>query len=330
MLCMNKKKLLIIAAANNFHFIRDIAGRLSEWFDVELFEYKNSFASEKLMWSKIWEADTIWLEWADGISTRILMRACSFGLGTKKIILRLHRYELFTPRTLEVLNNLTNSGAYKNINKLVFVSEAVRKIGISKFPWMKNSVVIPNLFDHTKFPFVKKDKGYNLLFLGRISYVKNLPLCLTMFHELLKLDSNYKLHIVGDISDPELRYYAGNFVTKTKIGSNIILHGRIPHEKLPALMADMNYIICSSIFESQGMGIIEGMSAGLKPVVFDFPGAEQFYPEKWLWTDRTDFVGNILSPDYNPQEYHDYTIKNYSIEQNVWRYRELIEEAIND
>ena len=312
---MTKKKLLIIAAANNFHFIRDIAEAMRSDFEIEYFD---PFGVPDFY-------DVIWIEWFDGAIPQLLKIKPSYT----KYIVRLHRYELFTPRTLKLIQEVTDSGDYKNIDKLVFVSEAVRQIGISKFSWMaENSVVIPNLFDHTKFPFVKKSKDYNLLFLGRISYVKNLPLCLTMFHELLKLDSNYILNIVGDIADPELRYYAGNFIIKTKIGDNIVWHGRVPHEKLPALMADMNYIICSSIFESQGMGIIEGMSTGLKPVIFDFPGAEQFYPEKWRWTDRNDFVGNILSPDYNPQEYYDYATAHFSIEQNIWQYKELIEKVI--
>ena len=322
------KKLLIIAAANNFHFIRDIAEAMQNDFEVELFEYKANSLSEREMWSNIFFASVVWLEWADAIPIHILKGLEYFNLARKKIIVRLHRYELFTPRTLKMIQEITDSGAYKNIDKLVFVSETVRQIGISKFPWMKDSVVIPNLFDHTKFPFQNRDRGYNLLFLGRISYVKNLPLCLTMFHELLKLDSNYKLHIVGDISDPELIYYLKNFTEKTKLDDNIVWHGRVPHEKLPTLMADMNYIICSSIFESQGLGIIESMATGLKPVLFDFSGAEQFYPAKWRWIDRTDFIGNILSPDYNPQEYHDYVVEKFSIQENVWQYKELIEEIL--
>lgn len=321
---MIKKKLLITAAANNFHFIRDIANRLSEWFNVEMFR---SAHPNPLPYEQLYNAGVVWLEWADGLNILLLVNGETYT--KQKVILRLHRYELFTSRTLALLQTLTDSGTYKNIDKLVFVSEFVRQIGISKFPWMaENSVVIPNLFDHTKFPFQSRGKGYNLLFLGRISYVKNLPLCLAMFHELLKLDSNYKLHIVGEIADPELIYYLKNFAEKTKLDDNITWRGRVPHEKLPKLMADMNYIICSSIFESQGLGLIEGMATGLKPVVFDFPGAEQFYPEKWLWTDRTDFIGNILSPDYKPQKYHDYTIEKFSIEQNIWRYKNLIEEAM--
>ena len=326
---MPKKKLLIIAAANNFHFIKDIADNLSEWFDIEMFELSADPLQHGRLDSKICDADILWLEWADGLNVEMLMYSKLFA--SKKIIIRLHRYELFTPRTLGLLQRLTDSGGHKSIDKLVFVSEFVRQIGISKFPWMaENSVVIPNLIDHIKFPFTKRECGYNLLFLGRISYVKNLPLCLIMFHELLKLDSNYELHLVGEISDPELYYYLWNFVAKNNMIDNIISHGRISHELLPMLMKTMNYIICSSIFESQGMGVVESMCAGLKPVVFNFPGAENLYPNKWLWTDRTDFIHNILSPDYNPQEYHDYVVEKFSIEQNLWRYNDLINRIIGE
>lgn len=311
-----KKKLLIIAAANNFHFIKDIAEAMRDDFEIDYFD---PFGAPDFH-------DVIWLEWFDTPVPQLL----KIKPAKTKYIVRLHRYELFTPRTLKAIQNITDSGGYKNINKLVFVSEFVRQIGISKFPWMENSVVVPNLFDHTKFPLQNKcesDSYYNLLFLGRISYVKNLPLCLTMFHELLKSGSNYNLHIVGDISDPELKYYLWNFVGKNKMLENVKYYSRIDHEKLPAFMADMGYIICSSIFESQGMGVIESMSAGLKPVVFNFPGAEQFYPEKWLWADRTDFVGSILSDDYSSQEYHDYAVDNFSVEKNMGLYKRLLNET---
>jgi len=325
---MNKKKLLIIAAANNFHFIKDIADNLSEWFSVKKVRFNSDILRIGDIHKQADEADIVWLEWADGLNIDFLIH--SSLLANKKVILRLHRYELFTPRTLKLLSDLTNFGGYKNIDKLVFVSEFVRQIGISKFPWMKDvSVVVPNLFDHTKFPMAAgKKKGYNLLFLGRISYVKNLPLCLTMFNELLKLDSNYKLHIVGEISDPELKYYAVNFIAKTKMQDNVLWHGRVPHEKLPNLMADMNYIVCSSIFEAHPVGIIEGMCCGLKPVVFDFPGAENIYPAKWRWIDRSDFI-HSFGGVYDSREYRDNVIDRFSIEKNIGRYKELIDEVIN-
>ncbi len=321
-----KPKITIIAAANNFHFIKDIANKLSEWFDVEMFQLTTSCHAE--LTCKIHSADIIWLEWADGININ-LFKANLFT--NKKVILRLHRYELFTPRTLALIQQLTDSGDYKKIDKLVFVSEFVRQIGIDKFPWMEEiSIVIPNLIDHTKYEFKQREPGYNLLFLGRTSYVKNMPLLLTFFDELYQVDRNWKLHIVGDVTEKELVYYKDSFIQKTQLQDNIKFYGKLAHEDVIRLMDDMHYIVCTSIFEAHPVGILEGMCRGLKPVIFSFPGAEQIYPAEYLFIDTTGFLERIIyENEYDPQKYHDFVVKNYSIKENIGLYKTLIEETVD-
>jgi len=246
---------------------------------------------------------------------------CPENFGNKKIILRLHRYELFTPRTLLSIAALSKE-SINRIDKLVFVSKKVQQIGIEKFPWMANSIVIPNLIDHTRFPFANREQGFNIMMLGRMSYVKNIPLALNMFHELWKIDSRYQLHLVGNISDPELVYYLENFIMKTS-NPNIHYHGRIDNDKLPKFMEDMNYILSSSIFESQGMGILEAMCCGLKPVVFNFPGAVDTFPIQCLWIDFEQFR-KAITCSYDPVFHHNWAVENYSIEKNIYFYKNLI------
>ena len=321
-----KPKIVITAAANNFHFIKDLVPALSDDFDIRMLEWKqsNSFADMKAQVDAVENADLLWLEWADGANIPLLFS----NLELPKIILRLHRYEVFSQRTLNELAKLTQAEKEK-ITKLVFVSEKVKEIATMHFPWMCEGVVIPNLIDHTRFPLFEKPKGYNILMLGRMSYVKNLPLALTMFHELIKLDRNYQLHIVGEISDPELKYYTANFMEKTDIDRNVYLHGRIPNEQLPEFMKGMHFILSSSIFESFGMGILEAMSCGLKPVIFDFPGAEYMFPNKWRWTERGKFSRIIMQPEYDPREYHDWVYFQFSIEKQIHRYKNFIYEALD-
>uniref|UniRef100_A0A6M3IX96 Putative glycosyltransferase n=1 Tax=viral metagenome TaxID=1070528 RepID=A0A6M3IX96_9ZZZZ len=318
---MMKPTIKVIAAANNFHFINDLVPALSDAFDIQMIQYRDGF--NKFVLDSIESADLVWLEWADGISTAIL----SSNIKFKKVILRLHRYELFTPRTLRDLSALSDE-AISKIDQLVFVSEYVKQIGIQKFPWMTKGKVIPNLIDTSKFPFIDRQNGYNIMMLGRMSYVKNLPLALTMFHELLKLDDNYHLHIVGEISDPELGYYSGNFVNKTGMKKNVHFHGRIDNDKLPEFMKDMHFILCTSIFESFGMGILEAMCSGLKPVIFDFPGAETMFIDKWRWLDRTGFVQNIISHNYLPLEYNYFVVNEFSIKNKIHLYKNLISETL--
>ena len=321
-----KSKLLVIAAANNLNFLNDIIVALRHDFDVVALQV-NQKTTIRDIHNLIRDADCIWFEWFDGVVVDLLINEFTIKKfwRKKKVVLRVHRYELFQDRLLGQLKLLEP----EIIDRLVFVSEYVKHIGISYFPWMEKGVVVPNLIDMDKFPFHDRERGYNLLMLGRISYVKNLPFVLDMFNELLKLDSRYRLHIVGNIHEKELVYYLQNYIQKLKLDGKIMVHGHIPNDQLPEFMKDMHYICCSSIFESQGVGILEAMACGLKPVIFNFPGAETFFPDSCLYMDRKDFVMRIMEPHYNPIKNRDFVEIHYSIQQKIGLYKDLIQGVLD-
>ena len=95
------------------------------------------------------------------------------------------------------------------------------------------------------------------------------------------------------------------------------------NDKLPKFMENMHFILSASVFESQGMGIIEAMCCGLQPIIFDFPGAKNIFPQEWLWIDYEEFE-SIITESYEPKLYHNYAVENYSIERNIHQYKNLI------
>jgi len=336
-------KVLVIAAAQNFTFIKDIAQKLGRDSDLEVtfwtgptttYTGNRNYDSPEMQYrqnlhAEINAADVVWLEWADGLPIQVLKAYDA------KFILRIHRYELFQQRTIDALRTVDPS----KISQLLFVSPYVKRIGVSKFPWMKEGVVIPNLIDTSKWQFRERQKGGNILFLGRMSYVKNLPMMLNYFYELHyyffdRSPIDFQLHIVGDISDPELQHYYENFIEKSWIGDQISYHGRVDHDELRKLMKSMHYIACTSIFESQGVGILEGMASGLKPVIYSFPSAEFFFPDRYLFLDRNQFLShfdssNLTYGHYRPIEYRSFVDVNFSTNGNLWKYREVIDKCLN-
>ena len=320
----NAIKIRAIAAADNFYFLKDVANFIQkeEIADFKCISAENFLENHKEV---LRESDILWLEWFDGIIFKILTMPKPNGI---KYILRCHRYELFSPRTVDMIYKISSLGLNSQIDKMVFVSHLVQEIGVRNFTWMDNSVVIPNLIDHSRYELHDKGKGHNLLFVGRISYVKNIPLLLTFFKALYNADQKYHLHIVGDIDNLELKCFQEDFITKSGLQNNVKFYGKLPHGDVIKLMHDMHYIICTSIFESQGMGIIEGMCKGLKPIIFSFPGAEYIFPKEYLFTDIDKFLELILyDGEYEPEKYRNFVIQRYSIKNNINMYETLIREV---
>jgi len=312
-------KICIICAANNNNFIKDIGIALKKK-NYNINGYDNEFSAH------ISGSDIIWLEWFDGSTVQVLMSPKS---STKKYIVRLHRYELFTKRTIAQLDEITKLGYYKKIDKLVFVSEYIRQIGIEKYPWMKDiSVVIPNLIDMDKFPFIEREEGNKLLFLGKLAYVKNIPLLLACMSELHKKYPGYELHIVGSIWEEEIGQYLCNFIKKTGL-KNVYFRGYVDNKDLPGFTAKMSWIACTSIIESQGLGIMECMAMGMMPVIYNFGGAEDIFPEKFLFIHPCEFSEIIRYGyvRYSSHEYRYFVLNNYSIQKKLHLYEDLLKEV---
>ena len=96
-------------------------------------------------------------------------------------------------------------------------------------------------------------------------------------------------------------------------------------ENIDEWFADKHYIVSTSVIESQGMGILEGMARGLKPVVHNFPGAEQTFTGRYLFNTAEEFCQQILSTEYHPQQYRHYVEEKYPLTEQIRRIREIFE-----
>jgi hypothetical protein len=60
------------------------------------------------------------------------------------------------------------------------------------------------------------------------------------------------------------------------------------------------------------MGLLEAMACGLKPVIHNFPGADQIFPSEFLYNIAEEFCRHILSEQYEPQTYRRFVEENYA------------------
>ena len=150
--------------------------------------------------------------------------------------------------------------------------------GVAAGKWMfgeKDFVVIPNGFDTKKFIFSNKirekvrknmniENNIVLGHIGRFNRQKNHIFILKVFNELMKINSNYKLLLVGD--GPDFEKFR-DIVAKSKNKDNIILYGETdnPNEIYMA----MDKFILPSLYEGLPIVLLEAQIAGLPIIASD-------------------------------------------------------------
>jgi len=283
-----RPKIAFFCGPDGANFIKDIIPYINQRFQVQIYQGKTEEELYELMqWS-----DISWFEWC----TKLAEAASRLPKVCKNII-RLHRYEAYGPWP-EKIN-------WNNIDVLItigntFITDQLK----SKIPEIQQStrqVIIPNGVNLEKFRFSTRERGKNIAFLGNLRMVKNPAFAIQCMQKLHYIDPGYRLFFGGECSDPALEQYLRHIVQALGLEKAVSFEGRL--EDVPGWLENKHYIVSTSIIESQGMGVLEGMACGLKPVIHNFPGADQIFPKEHLFNISEEFCEQIYSDNYEPAEY---------------------------
>lgn len=287
--------IVVTATNDNFHFLQPVMHLMREQGHyVSDVLCQNLDAQTLLGYLK--HCDVAWFEWGDGmvIPASKLPKYC-------RIVCRIHSYELFQPHFLQA--------DWQNIDEVVLISEAMKTRFISlmgdKLPASLNISVLGNLTDHQPLENIKPGRNrFHLACVARFSPPKNLMLLLPLMQALVKIDSRYKVFIVGRIEDERMHYSFCQLVEMYGLERNIIQSGVLPPGEMAGWYQDKSCLLSVSYLESQGMGIFEAMLAGLKPVAFLASGGLQEYlPARYLFSDIDAAVASITAGNPTPEQY---------------------------
>ena len=248
------------------------------------------------------KAEVIWCEWANEKAIDV----AEIETNAKKI-LRIHAYEAFS----ETLKRL-------DLNKfdvVIFIDNYIKEYVERQYGKVNGAVVIPNGIDLEKFYNPNKIRNNKIAYAGYLTRKKGIG-------ELILLAESfpdYEFHIAGKYQEDDI----ADFLNIRK-PNNIKIH---PWQySIEEWFKDKTYILNTSLRESQAMTITEGMAAGLKPLIRNWIGAEEMYPEKYIWKSINDFK-SLLEGDYNPDEYRD-LVKKYDINLIYPKIEEIMENVL--
>jgi len=292
-----RPKIAFFCGGDGMTFLNEIVDFTKQRFETRVFEGQTKEELYKLMqWS-----DVSWFEWCTDLAAAgsNLPKVC-------KNIVRLHRYEAYLHWPQQI--------NWQNIDMLVTVGNSFVKDALLKqAPNIENVtrlVGIPNGVNLEKFKFTDRQRGKNIAFLGNLRMVKNPAFVLQCIQKLHYMDPQYRLFFGGIPQDTALEQYVKYMVNALGLRDVVFFDGW--QNDINSWLADKHYIVSTSIIESQGMGLLEGMACGLKPVIHNFPGAIEIFPSEFLFNISEDFCREVLSDKYEPYRYRKFVEESYS------------------
>ena len=258
--------------------------------------------------------DVAWFEWC----TNQLVLATQLP-KTCRIICRLHRYEAFRDWPKQVV--------WENVDVLItvgnrFVLDHIKK----KVPGLEEQTELMTNFNGVnldRFAFKNRERGKNIACLGYIHLRKNPMFLLQCFHELHRIDPNYRLFFGGPFEDDGvLEQYLNYMIKELKLDGSVSFDGY--QEDVPAWLEDKHFLVSAAIGEGHPVNVIEGMACGVKPIIHTWPGARDLFPQELLFRTPEEFCRRIHDDPYQPMEYRQHVKSHYSLAGQLGQLNDLL------
>lgn len=305
-----RSRIVFFVKAGMNNFFEDIIVGISDDYWVRKITVSDlQQIDEGMEW-----ADVCWFEWCD----ELIEYGSRLPLAyQKKVICRLHRYEVFTENPGKV--------SWANVDTLIIVTEHLRELLETNFPGITDKVrtiVIENGVDVNRYSFKKRSNGFNLAMVGYIHSRKNPALLLQVIEKLVRLDKRYKLYVAGQFQEQVTKLYWDYQVRRMGLDKNVIFDGW--QKDISAWLEDKNYLLSASIHESFGYGIAEAMARGIKPVIHDFLYANDIWGEEFLFNTVDKAVVSISQGQYESEQYRAFIENNYSLKKQLVQVNDLL------
>jgi glycosyltransferase involved in cell wall biosynthesis len=283
-------------------FLNDIYTFIEQRFQVRFVESRDiKQIYEAMKWS-----DISWFEWC----TDLVVEASRLPKVCKTIV-RLHRFEAYSDWPSKV--------KWENIDTLITVGNTfVKDALLRQVPALEartRSVVIHNGVNLQKYKYVARPQGKNIACIGYLNARKNPMLLLQCMQKLHYIDPQYKLFFAGVFQDAALEQYIRYMIKVMELTNVVFFDGW--QDDVNSWLQDKHYIVSTSIGESQGMGVLEGMACGLKPVVHNFPGADQIFQSEHIFNISEEFCRQVCDESYEPERYRRFVEERYSLEKQL-------------
>ena len=217
-------------------------------------------------------------------------------------------------------------------DELIVPTDKIKDLFINKYNIKRDINIIPTGIDTEKFElndnikkniskFKKKykikDSDFIIGAVGRIAKEKSFDKLIIAMDKLSKINSNFKLLIVG--GGPELNNLK-EMVKKLNQEKNIIFTGKVEYELIPSYYNLFNIMTSFSTSETQGLTIIEALAASTPVVCINDDSFKEMVQNKYngyLFKNEEEFIKRVLELKINEELYKEMAI---NAKNSIYRY----------
>jgi glycosyltransferase involved in cell wall biosynthesis len=223
-------------------------------------------------------------------------------------------------------------GVNDYLDGIMFVAESMRGIAQKRnhIPPNTKTEVIPMGVDTDKFTFRQHSKGNKIAFIAtRLTPEKGFDRALHILAEARKQNPNLELHAVGRMFENSVwQMHIDHILDSNNMRESVKFHDNLPYEtgnEINEFLEDKDYMLLSSHKEAFSFVTAEAMSKGIKPIIYNFYGAQAIWGTKWLFNTPQEAVQSLLSDDYASDEYRQYIVDNYPLQSHLERVDSFME-----
>ncbi|WP_028985128.1 glycosyltransferase [Sporichthya polymorpha] len=290
------RPLRVVVAGHDMKFFTRIADYLAALPGVELrmdnWETLGRHDKERSRELLDW-ADVIICEWCGGNAIWYSKHKRS----NQRLIIRLHRFELFT--------NYVKQVKIRNVDTVVCVNRHYADLTaqITRWPTEK-IVVVPNWVDGAQLDRPKLTGAqFHLGMIGIAPARKRMDLALDVLSELRRDDKRFHLFVKSKQAwdywwvwkQPAERAHVDDLMRRIRTDPNlrdaVVFDGFGPD--VPAWLRGIGWVLSTSDDESFHLSPAEGMASGAVPAVLPWPGARTVYAEEWVHDSAAAIAAEI-------------------------------------
>ncbi len=160
--------------------------------------------------------------------------------------------------------------------------------------WADKIRIVPCGLDINAIVPAPRQGGKRLACIDPLAPAANLPLLLQCL-AALRRTGDWVLHFAGVFGDDaSLEQYVMHMIDRLDLSSAVIFDGW--QADLPAWLADKDRLVSAATSEGDVEALLAAMAAGVKPVVHEYPGADDLLPRPLLFATVDEFRRCVTEP----------------------------------